>query len=81
MYLTCVMFSGRDSLCHQGTRAASLEGEMPASFSSSGNTLKYSQTLQARRLNLSVDGRFGGNTQHWSVRCGMSEEHDHNWIP
>ncbi len=43
-----------------GYPATSLEGEMPTSFSSSGNTFKYSQTLQARRLNLSVDGRFVG---------------------
>lgn len=41
MYLTCVMFSG--SLSAPGLQATSLEGEMPAAFSSSGNTFKYSQ--------------------------------------
>ena len=39
---------------------APLEGEMPASFTSCGSTFKYSQTLRARRLELSADGRFGG---------------------
>lgn len=49
-----------ETSCHQGTSVTSLEGEMPDSFSSSGNAFKYSQMLQARRLNLSVVESFGG---------------------
>ncbi|TKS85792.1 Serine-rich coiled-coil domain-containing protein 2 [Collichthys lucidus] len=50
----------------QGTSVTSLEGEMPDSFSSSGNAFKYSQVLQARRLNLSVVESFGG--KHTTVK-------------
>lgn len=52
-----LVFSGGDFV-PPGYPDAPLEGEMPASFSSCGSTFKYSQTLRARRLNLSADGRF-----------------------
>lgn len=72
--LTCYVSRQRLFL-PPGYWATSLEGEMPASFCSSGSTFKYSQTLQARRLNLSVDGRCvcvgGGVLEEGCVCVGV----------
>lgn len=63
LYLTFVLFPRRDFLPRclpPGYQSTSLEGEMPASFSSSGNPFKYSQMLQARRLNFECRGKVWG---------------------
>lgn len=69
VFYLCHVF--RQSPLPPGYLDTSLEGEMPASFSSSGNAFKYSQTLQAKWLNLSVDGVFRGeNTTLVCVAVG-----------